>query len=217
MRARWFGVVCMLPCIAQAAGPAQDEALQRERLAGERAAAQARYEQAVRGCEAGFVVTGCINQAKAERRATLDRVAREQAALNDAVRKRSADERRQRIASKQQAAALRAAASAPAMQLRTPKPTASSASAARPVRQVEPRSSEAAAAAQADAAQRSAQAQQRRERAQAHADAVRQRNNERALQKPPAAPLPARGASVVPRSAAAAASQPAAPASAALE
>jgi hypothetical protein len=205
---------CLLAWVAHAAAAVGDEGQQRERMARDRAAAQSRYEQAVRACEAGFVVSGCIEKAKSERRATLDRLAREQATLDDAVRKRRAEERRQRIASKQHAAAARTAASAPEVQTRPPRPAASAASVPRSARKAEPRSSEAAAAAEAEAAERSVQAQQRRERAQAHADTVRQRNAERALQKPPAAPLPVpSGSSVRPQGLAVSAARPAAAAS----
>ncbi|HET7525106.1 MAG TPA: hypothetical protein VFK10_04115 [Burkholderiaceae bacterium] len=176
------------------AEPPSDKA-RREQINAERAAAQARYEQAIAECERGFVVTSCVNQAKAERRAALDRLSREQMALDDAQRKRRAEQRRQQIAEKraqqaQEAAAARDAASSPAPQVRTPRQPAAPASGAKAARRAEPHSSDAAAATAAEATERASDAQERRERAQAHEEAVRKRNAERAAQRPPAAPLP---------------------------
>lgn len=195
----WAPLLALLALagLAHAGDMSPTQAQQRERLARERAAAQARYERAVTACEQGFIVTSCINAAKAERRATLDRVSREQAALDDAARRRRADERRRRIAAKQQAAAARAASSPASAQptLQAPRPAASSAGTTRPRRPVMPRSEDEAAALDAEAAARAAKARARRDKAEAHAEAVRARNAQRALQRPPAAPLPAPAAS----------------------
>jgi len=185
--------VSMATLAVRAADDVPDK-VRRDQLVGERAAVQARYEQAVRECQRGFVVTGCVNQAKAERRAALDRIAREQAVLDDVQRRQRAEERRLRIAQKQAAQAQRAAAassagSAPPAQLRAPR-ASPAASAAKPGRRYEPRSADTAAAAASEAAERAAQSEQRRERAQAHEEAVRQRNAERAANRAPAAPLP---------------------------
>jgi colicin import membrane protein len=190
---RWLVGCALGAALAPAwtADPTTDDTQRRERLGTERAAAQARYDSAARECQNTFAVTGCMNQAKSERRSTLDRIAREEATLDDAQRRRRAEERRQRIAQKQQAASSRAAASAPDVRLRAPRQLSPSASAPRPSRRAEPRSPQAEAAEAAEAKQRAEQAQQRRERAAAHEEAVRQRNEkERASGKPPAAPLP---------------------------
>lgn len=185
----WCTVLLAVP--AGAADPSAEEAQRRERLGVERAAAQTRYDAAARECQNAFAVTSCMNQAKSERRSALDRIAREEAALDDAQRRRRAEERRQRIAQKQQAAAARAAASAPDVRLRTPRQVAPPASAPGHTRRAEPRSPETEAAEAAAAKRRVEQAQQRRERAAAHEEEVRQRNEkERAGGKPPAAPLP---------------------------
>jgi colicin import membrane protein len=182
---------CLVALPVFAADPPADETQRRERLAAERAVAQARYDTAVRECQTAFAITGCINQAKAGRRSALERITREEALLDDAQRRRRADERRQRIAQKQQAVAARAAASAPDVRLREPRQVAPPASGPRPSRRIEPRSRETEAAEAAAAKHRVEQAQRRRERAAAHEEAVRQRNEkERAEGKPPAAPLP---------------------------
>jgi colicin import membrane protein len=182
--------VVAIACAWAADAPA-DDTRRRERLGVERAAAQERYDAAVRECQNTFAVTGCMDRAKSERRSQLDRIAREEASLDDAQRRRRAEDRRQRIAQKQQAAASRAAASAPDVRLRVPRQVMPSASAPRPSRRAEPRSPAAEATEAADAKRRAEQAQQRRERAAAHEEAVRRRNEkERASGKPPAAPLP---------------------------
>jgi colicin import membrane protein len=196
-------VLCCAACLPAlpvwSVDPPADEVQRRERLGTERAAAQARYEAAVRECERAFAVTGCVERARAERRVTFDRITKEEAMLDDAQRRRRAEERRQRIAQKQQEAAARAAASAPDMRSRQPRQIAPPASAPRASHRAEPRSREAAAAEAAAAKQRAAQAQRRRERAAAHEEAVRQRNEkERAEGKPPAAPLPVPSASAAP-------------------
>jgi colicin import membrane protein len=199
----WLLAACaaMATAVRAADGDPSDKA-RRDLLNVDRAAAQARYDQTVRECQRAFAVTDCVNRAKSERRAALDRVSREQAALDDAERKRRAEERQQRIAKKQAQQAqqakqsqrsvdTRAAASAPPLQVRAPRQASSAASVpAKPARRAEPRTPEAAAAAEAEAAERAALSQQRRERAQAHEEAVRKRNAERAAQRPPAAPLP---------------------------
>jgi len=195
-RVWWLAVLALAATAAHAvdAEPPSDKE-RREQIDAERAATQARYERAVAECERGFVVTSCVNQAKAERRAALDRLSREQMALDDAQRKRRAEERRDRIAQKKAEAAQAAsgAASSPRTE-RIPRESAAAASGAKAERRATPRSAEAAAAAASEAAERASDAQQRREKAQAHEEAVRTRNAERAAQRPPAAPLPVPGA-----------------------
>ena len=186
----WLAALLYLVVNCVYAADDGDEKARRQELSAQRAAAHARYEAAVRECERTFAVTACVNQAKAERRATLDRLSREQASIDDALRQRRAEERRQRVAQKQRAAAERAAASAPQVQVRTPRAAASVASAPRPRRHFEPRSPREAAAAETEAAQRAAASKERRDRARAHEQAVIQRDAERATQRAPAAPLP---------------------------
>jgi hypothetical protein len=185
------GCALCLALPAWAADPPAEEAQRRARLAAERAAVQARYDAAVRECQKAFAVTGCIDAAKVQRRGAIDRITREEATLDDAQRRRRAEERRARIAQKQQAAAARAAASAPDVRLRAPRQMAPPASAPRPSRRAEPRSSQEEAAEAAAAKERAERARRRRERAAAHEEAVRRRNEqERAEGKVPAAPLP---------------------------
>ncbi|MCC7459447.1 MAG: hypothetical protein IT390_20930 [Nitrospira sp.] len=186
-----LAVLLWMAGMARAADAPPGETAQRERLGAERAAAQARYDHTVAACEQAFVVTPCISRAKAERRATLDRLTREQTTLDDAARRRRAEERRRRIAAKQQAVVARAASTPEAPAVREPKPAAPAASPVRPRHKAEPRSDEEAAALDAEAAARAAKARERGDTARARAETVRQRNAQRALQKPPAAPLPA--------------------------
>ncbi len=168
-----------------------DDSARRAAIAAEKQAVQSRYEQAVRTCEAQFAVTACFDQAKRERRRELDRLAGEQAKLDQAVRQRRAAERRARIDEKQQAAArlgpAPAASAPPKSAQRAARAAAPPASAMLRHRQdIEER----AAAAASAAAKRQSAAIQRRQDAQAHAEAVRRRNDERARHRTPAAPLP---------------------------
>jgi hypothetical protein len=188
LRAGLLALWC-IGAVAQTTPP--EDAAQRERIAAQRAAVQSRYDDAVRACAAEFAVTACVDRARAERRAALEVLSREQAALDASVREHRAAERSRRVEDKQRSAAQRAAAqaSAPAQETPAPRPppapAASAARAARPA-DAQARAAEAAAAA----AQRRAEAERRREKAEAHAEEVRRRNAERAAKKPPAAPLP---------------------------
>ncbi len=182
-----------IACIALAGlSQAQvDDSARRAAIAAEKQTVQSRYTQAVRACETQFAVTACFDQAKRERRRELNRLAGEQAKLDQAERQRRAAERRARIDEKQQAAARLGpapAASAP------PRSTQRAARAAAQPASALPRhhqdGDERAAAAASAAARRQSAAVQRRQDTQAHAEAVRRRNAERASQRTPAAPLP---------------------------
>jgi colicin import membrane protein len=179
-------------CIGAAAQTATpDDTAQRERIAAERAAVQSRHDDTVRACAAEFAVTACINRAAAQRRAAMEALDREQAALDASARERRAAERTRRVEDKQRAAAARAAAqaSAPVPETRTPRPPPAPASGAK--RTARPTDAQARAAeSAAAAARRRIEAERRREKAEAHAEEVMRRNAERAARKPPAAPLP---------------------------
>ena len=173
-----------------------DDSVPRAAIAAERQSVQSRYAQAARACEAQFAVTACLDQAKRERRRELDRLAGEQAKLDQAVRQRRAAERRARIDDKQRAAAQLGpapAASAPPRSAQRPARAAAQAASATP-RQYKDTEERSAAAASA-AAKRQSAAAQRQQDAQAHAEAVRRRNAERAKHRMPAAPLPPAAAS----------------------
>lgn len=173
---------------------AATEAQERARIARERDQAMQRYEQQERVCRSQFVVTSCIDDAQAERRVVLDRLAREQAVFDDRDRKARAAEQMQRIDEKRRAAAQRAADAASEPRV-VPRQQASSAGggprsgASGPPALGMPRLS---APIGAPARKANADAYERRLRqAQAHRAAVERRNRERAAAQKASAPLPA--------------------------
>jgi len=64
---------------------------ERARIAAERAQAEKAYDAQYRACQSEFLVTACVDNAKAQRRTALEQLAQQQAILDD-------DERRQRAA-----------------------------------------------------------------------------------------------------------------------
>jgi colicin import membrane protein len=72
---------------------ALDEAAERERIQGERAAVEARFLEQQKACRAKFAVTGCENKARHERSATLTELKRQEQVLDDLDRRRRAAER----------------------------------------------------------------------------------------------------------------------------
>jgi hypothetical protein len=173
---------------------AADEALERERIGRERAEAQTTFEAAKRACQARFAVTACVDEALAERRATLQRLKAQESVIDSEQRKRRAAERQQAIERK---LAEREA--------RLPEPAASM---PRPTRALERRPSAASAPgsrvrppavpspereAEEARARESYEARQR-EIARHRAEAER-RNAERAAHGKKPAPLPVPAAS----------------------
>jgi hypothetical protein len=192
---------------------AQGDASERERIARERAAAQARFVLKDRECQARFAVTACVDEAKRERRSTLTELRSRSATLDEADRKQRAERRRQAIQENlardeaEQRALLREQARGPRepriVPIARPRPAAREGGKA--ARAVTPRASEprqpAASSAAADAARRAqedlnrARFNARRSAAQEHREEVEQRNAQRAAQNKAAVPLPVPGAS----------------------
>jgi hypothetical protein len=220
---RWVAALLFAACAGSAlAADAMDLRADRERqrAANERRRVEADYAARVKGCEAQFVVTSCMEQAKAERRQALDRLRQQQAVMDDALRKQRAAERLEQLQEKQQAAAARR--NAPVQPPRVVKRGAQAASAA-----------DAASAAGAsgtahathpgalqlpqqheptvdEQARKQSAFEQRQESAAAHRAAVEKRNAQRAAGHKPSASLPV--PSVIPASSAEApAPRPAAP------
>ena len=88
-----MGVALAAP-LGAVADPPQTE---RERIARERAQAHSNYAQQELECRQRFVVTSCVDAARAERRETLDHLDAQQRVLDEAERKRRAGERMERI------------------------------------------------------------------------------------------------------------------------
>jgi colicin import membrane protein len=172
-------------CWAEGATTVSTDATQeRRRIAAERQEAERRFEAARRECETRFAVSSCVEQARSERRRTLELLADRQAALDDAQRRQRAAERMQSIREKARQADERAAAPAASAVVRArrapPTPRSPAPPAAQPHLQVTPQ----------EAAQRRDERAKREQEAAQHRDAVLRRNAERDARKPPSAPLP---------------------------
>ena len=101
-------VLAMLAWVALivAAAPADafvNDGVERERLAGERAATEARFADQERACQERFAVTTCVQEAQRERRDSLTRLRGQQTQLDDEKRRQRAAERTESIRSKAEA------------------------------------------------------------------------------------------------------------------
>ncbi len=174
-------LACTLPALALAVDA------ERDRIAGERAAANARLADQERECGARFLVADCIEDARRTHRELTARLRKAQLQLDETRRRESAAARRKATAERvatQQARASQAASEPPGVQVRRvpepvpPKP-AVAASPPRPptlsASQVRENTEKFEARARA--------AQERRE-------SVARRNAERAAKGKAAAPLP---------------------------
>ena len=206
-------VLILLALVSGAAAHAQlpaDDARERERVRAERAAAEAAYVQQVQVCSRQFVVTACVDAARAKRHQVLTGLDRQQAALDEARRKERAAQRLEMIESKvsgeearrrEDAARQRSANRGDAGQ---PRPAPAPASAP-------PQHAQHAASPGAQRAEQEARARRAYElkqlQAEAHRQEVERRNEQRSRKAKPAAPLPLPAASaVMPMAAAPAAS-----------
>jgi colicin import membrane protein len=187
----------VLSAVARADAPA-DDASARERIRAERAAAEATYVQQVQACSTNFVVTSCVDEARAKRHAALTRLDRQQLMLDEALRAQRSTERLEAIDSKvsgEEARRREEAArdrSANRRDTEEPKPVAlpPSAVAPRPARAASDNAQRAAQEARARRAYELKQLQ-----AEAHRQEVERRNQERARKANPGAPLPLPAAS----------------------
>ena len=195
------GVLLGLPAPGLAASA---DSTERERIAAERRAAESRFVGAQADCQTRFMMTECLDTARAERRQALDGLQRRQLVLDDARRRERAAERLtlQRTRAAEQAEAASASASASALLQQQARRPAASASRPAPVAARTDTSAEVAAAAsaarQAEAAaapRRRAAYDQRQQAARDHQQALAARNARQDAIKPPAAGLPVPGAS----------------------
>ena len=195
------GMLLGLPAPGLAASA---DSTERERIAAERRAAESRFVGAQADCQTRFMMTECLDTARAERRQALDGLQRRQLVLDDARRRERAAERLtlQRTRAAEQAASASASASASALLQQQARRPAASASRPAPVAARTDTSAEVAAAAsaarQAEAAaapRRRAAYDQRQQAARDHQQALAARNARQDAIKPPAAGLPVPGAS----------------------
>ena len=167
---------------------AADAPAEHERILAERAQAEQRYAEAERDCRARFVVTSCVEAARAQRRDALNRLRNEELVLDRAERRQRAAERSAAIHDKQ------AHDAAPRAAPRAPLPTAA---ASTPPSRLQLRSRgartdrpEPRLSPEAEARNRAAY-EARLRQAQEHRAEVERRNAERqAKGKTPSLPLP---------------------------
>ena len=180
----------MLIALATGASAASlDRASELRRISRDRAAAEARFDAARRRCELQFVVTACLDEARAERRSRLEQLQREQSVLDDAERRQRAAARLRSIEDRTRASDDRGTAP-PSTKA---KPAASHLAPVPHAPRAAPKVDPAAEAAQrADAAKRQqAGLAQRQREAEGHRQKILLRNAARDKVKPPSAPLPA--------------------------
>lgn len=184
-RALWM--LAALTCAAGAAAEPSGDAAERQRIDQERAAAERRFDEARARCDSRFLVTACVDEARAERRAQMQRLDHERSVLDTQARRRRAAQRLQRIDEKQRDAAARPAvergARAVPKAVVRPAPPAS-------VAAPDPVPPQAASPAQRQRPQARDAWERRQREAEAHRQAVQRRNAERAARRKPAAPLP---------------------------
>jgi hypothetical protein len=201
MRVHWF-LAALLFCGALADRAHADP--QHDRIAADRAAANAKFVQQRRDCEARFIVANCMEAALKEQHATLSRLRQEELNLDEANRRSAAAAREQEIKTKSQAEQARAsqAASAPAREPIRALPQPHAAIEAPKLPRLKggfPSAASGASSPDRRALEEQNQAKfDAKERAlQAHREEVEQRNAQRATQGkiPPALPLPGAAAS----------------------
>lgn len=90
-------IALLLPVLAVLPVLAQDAAAERERLKVERAAADAHYAEQQKACRAKFAVNDCIDKARRDYNRVVADLRRQENVLNDADRRRRAEERRREL------------------------------------------------------------------------------------------------------------------------
>lgn len=210
------------PCVAAAdpasaasagaaSAPAGRGASERSQIAGERTAAEARFVERERVCRKRFMVTSCVDEAKAQRRRTLDRLRERQLVVDETARHRRGEERKAELAEKASEDARRDAARAahptgsaplqpglglPFESLRGPQRQASgitprpNSPAPKVIHAPKPKSRQSAADRQSREAASRAAFEASKAEAEAHRQQVLERTATRMAHKPPARPLP---------------------------
>ncbi len=218
------------PAASASASTSVADGAERAHIAQDRAAAEARFSSRAQECRQRFVVTSCLDEAKADRRKTLDQLRARQLVVDEARRRERAQERRRELAEKDAedsrrggAWVVHGAASAASAALPSSEPagahqpavakdeaTRRRRSGPSPARSpstaigLKPRPQESKAAREQRETSHRAAFEARRAEAAHHREETIERTAKRLAQKPPAAPLPAPGASaavVVPRAA----------------
>ena len=96
-----ISALAMLAIVATAPVPARAaDSGERARIASERAAVEKLYAERERACGERFVVTSCVDDAKRERRESLDALRARELKLDEEIRRARTDARRAELAAK---------------------------------------------------------------------------------------------------------------------
>lgn len=95
-----FALAGQAALAVEAVVPAAAQPDDREAIAKARAEAQARYSDRDRECRTHFIVTSCLEEAKRERRQTLDQLRARQLMADEARRRQRTDERKAELSAK---------------------------------------------------------------------------------------------------------------------
>lgn len=191
------------------------ERAERERINLERDQAEAAYKAREQQCRQRFVVTPCVDQARHDRRQTMERLREQQAVLDEVQRKQRAAQRiddirtkvsggdakqREAMAQQQRRVRQRAQAAASAAPEAAASDVAQAESAASLVATTPTRTVPARVNSSAEEAKHVADYERRQQEAKAHKEAVARRNAERAASgKTPAKGLPTPAGASVPQ------------------
>lgn len=193
-----FAMALAMALPAAFALDAETERTERARIASERERVQATFDERERACRERFVVTSCLEDARRERRQSLEGLRHQQAILDEAQRKQRAAQRMDDIRAKVsgEEAQRREAQARERRQQKPPgEPPTRGPDGAAPRTHAAP-----ASAARSDAAGRAAAYEKRQAEAREHRQAVERRSAEKAAQgKTPVKPLPVPGAASAPR------------------
>lgn len=193
-------LVLLATAPAGALSPAEQKA-ELARIAREREQVQARFAERERDCRQRFVVTPCIEDARRERRAGLERLRRQEEVIDEAQRKQRAAERIDEIRAKVSAEEAKRRETV-VRERRKDKErreaaerSSSAASSASASASASAESAPAAPAEKptdtAERARKIAEYERRQEEARIHREEVERRNAQRAAEgRKPAAPLP---------------------------
>ena len=168
--------------------PAASTEISSADIAVQRAAVNARYADAIRGCQERFVVTSCVNEVRKEHNRELSRLQKMQDAKDDAQRKQKALLRQKDIEARQLEQTRRDAAPTPARGSASQVLATSHPPRAHESRPTAPARS--ASARLADETRKTQAFEKQQQEITAHREAVERRNAARAASGKVAAPLP---------------------------
>jgi hypothetical protein len=188
----WAGLVARLAASTlscAAAAQDLDPTAERQRIERERAHVESAAREAEAACALQFVVTACVERARAERRDRMRQLDRQRAILDEAQRKQRAADRRAAIRARQDAAAnAPPAVETRAREARVPQASVPDTAAPWPPDRAQARA-KAASDAEQTARRRAYGSAQRAEEAKAHRVQAERRRAENAARHKPAQAL----------------------------